>query len=418
MTYFAPRQGLFAVIMLVSMSLHLLFFVLGQEHTLSQQQQAIAQQKATLIAEEITIPLHAQDRVSVSVITSRYIKDEQVDFIGVYDSNDSLIVPVGKESPQSFTIKEPITLHNQVLGSVAVHAHTINRAEIISKNWLFLVAVFALHVFIYLSYGYVARPSKNMLAKIAEDMRLRLLNSNVLPASLPVSPPSPPLEPITHQDSPKHDGDDNVPEPDIPSSSSDIPAPISNNYIMIQIQFDDADGLMSTVSHHTKSAYFALCTQLLNKAVHELLQLPVVSGVSLFGIDDYSEQGAVVVLKADNRHAKVATAAMMLARLMILLNQIVYDKHRELKRFGLPVRAMVSDIDHKEHILQVAKKYKERILILVGETDLSQLSTYGELDKLINPTTIYERECRWLKAVSESTAKRIETVRDTVLLSD
>ena len=148
------------------------------------------------------------------------------------------------------------------------------------------------------------------------------------------------------------------------------------------------------------------------------MKLPVVSGVSLFGIDDYSEQGATVTLKAENRHAKVAVAAMMLAKLMTMLNQIVYDKHRELKRFGLPVRATVSSIKHKDNVMQVAQKYKERVLILVEDSDLRELSTYSELDKLINPHTVSERQSRWLKAVSESTANRIATVRDIVLLSD
>lgn len=426
MTYFAPRQGLFAVIILISMSLHLLFFVVSQDYTQSKQQQAIAEHKALLIADEIAIPLNAQDRISVSVIANRYIKDNQVDFIGVYDSKDNLIVPVGKESPQNFVANESITLHNQVLGSVVVHTHAVNRAEIISQNWVFLSAMFVLHIIIALIYGYIARPSKNMLKKIADDMRSHLLNSNVYSAisSAPpqddvvITPVSPsPVSPsndtdqqttVTSTPSPKENKDDSQP----PKNST------KSSHMVIQIRFDDANNLMATVSHHTKVAYFSLCTELLNRAVVELLKLPVVSGVSLLEIDDYNEKGATVTLKADNRHAKVAVAAMMLAKLMTILNQIVYDKHRELKRFGLPVRATISDIDHKDDVTQVAHKYKERILILVSDSDLHELSTYSELDKLINPRTVSERQSRWLKAVSESTANRIETVRDIVLVSD
>lgn len=433
MTYFAPRQGLFAVIILVSMSLHLLFFVVSQDYTQSKQQQAIAQHKATLIAEEIATPLNAQDRVSVSVIANRHIKDNQVDFVGVYDSKDNLIVPVGKESPQSFVATETITLHNQVLGSVAVHTHAINRAEIISQNWAFLLAMFVLHIIIVLIYGYIARPSKNMLKKIADDVRLRLLSPDIYPTiSSTLTPQTDDV--ITPISSTQQTNNTRQPAKttfDISSleqdkTHDDQTSPsdqqrnkhTKDNYMVVQISFDDVNNLMATVSHHTKVAYFSLCTQLLTKAVHELLKLPVVSGVSLFGIDDYSEQGATVTLKAENRHAKVAVAAMMLAKLMTMLNQIVYDKHRELKRFGLPVRATVSSIKHKDNVMQVAQKYKERVLILVEDSDLRELSTYSELDKLINPHTVSERQSRWLKAVSESTANRIATVRDIVLLSD
>lgn len=414
MTYFAPRQGLFAVIILVSISLHLLFFVIAQDYTLSQQRNSTAQHRASLIAKDIAVPLNAQDRVGISIIASAYLKDGQVDFIGVYDSNDNLIVPIGKESTQDFIAKEPITLDNQVLGSVAVHAHAINRAEIISLNWAFLVAMFALHIIIYLIYGYIARPSKNMLSKIAEDVRLRLINADILPVT-------PAFEPDTTKTTPQvpepaeADTPDDKPEPEETISE---PTPIKSSHIMVQIQFDDADGLMSTVSHHTKSAYFSLCTQLLTKAVTETLTLPVLSGVSMLDIEDYSEKGATVIFKADNPHGKVATTAMMLAKLMTILHQIVYDKHRELRRFGLPARAMVSDIDHQNHVLKVAKKHKERVLILLGESDLNQLQVYSELGKLTNPITVHEREARWLKALSESTAQRIEQVRDKVLLGD
>ena len=50
MTYFAPRQGLFAVVILLSLSLHLLFFVLGQNHRLTEQYQQIAENNANIIA--------------------------------------------------------------------------------------------------------------------------------------------------------------------------------------------------------------------------------------------------------------------------------------------------------------------------------------------------------------------------------
>lgn len=424
MTYFAPRQGLFAVIILASLVFHVLFFVISQEYEQKERQHATAQKEALLIAEEIAIPLNALDRVSVSVIANRYLKDDAISFIGVYDSEDNLIVPVGKESPSSIASTETITLKNQVLGSVAVQTHDINRAQIITQNWVYLVSILVLHIFLWLIYGYVARPSKNMLTKIAEDMRLHLLSSELLPENSKTDDKSAPLfesdaepadtqtddadTPDVAESEPTLDGDDGI----------SLDTSQGSNYFAVQIRFEDANGLMNTVSHHTKSAYFNLCNQLLARAINELLKLPVISGVELFNIDDYGENGATVILQATNRHAKAATAAVMLGKLITMLNQIVYDKHRELKRFGLPVRAMVSSIERKDDILVIAKKHQERVLVLVSENDFLQLNTYGTFDKLINPTTVSERECRWLKSVSMSTAERLENVRDAVLLSE
>lgn len=437
MTYFAPRQGLFAVIILVSLVLHVLFFVISQEYEQNKQQYATAQREALLIAEEIAIPLNSLDRVSISIIANRYLNHDNIDFIGVYDSEDNLIVPVGKESPDPTISTETITLKNQVLGKVAVHTHTVNRAQIISRNWLFLASIFVIHIILWLAYGYVARPSKNMLTKIAEDMRLRLLSSNILPdppdtSSEPVIAPTdrPELTPTdktdkTNQtdktDKEKHNHNKPSSTPNKPVETPYNKEPIrqeDKNYIAVQIRFDDNNELLHTLSQHTKLAYFSLCTQLLTRATHELLKLPVIGGVSLLRIDDYNDNGAMVILQADNPHGKTATAGVMLARLMIILNQIVYDKHRELKRFALPIRTMVSNLSCIDEILAISKKHRERVLILVSELDLIQLNTYVVLDKLHNPTTINEHECRWLKSVTDPTAERLEKLRNAVLLSE
>lgn len=421
MTYYAPRQGLFAIITLISLSLHLLFFVITQDHLLNQQQQTTAQHKATLIANDVAIALNAQDRVGISVIAKRYLNDNQVDFIGVYDSDDNLIVPVGKETPQSVIIKEPITLNNQVLGSVAVHSHAVNRAEIISQNWLFVVAMLILHVIVCLIYGYIARPSKDMLTKIANDVRIRLLGSEPITASTSTDAP---MQTIKHTkaDEPTKDEvththhDDNIPLGDERQSDESLPA--RSNYIMIQIVFHDPDKLLETIDYYKKSAYFSLCTQLLEKAIPELLSLQVLSGVSLFNVSDYSEQGAVAILRADNLHGKVATGAMMLGKLMVMLHQIVCDKHRELQHVGLPARALISDIERQTDILNIAQKHKGQVLILLRDSDLSQIQTYGKLDALAAPTTVSERDTRRLIALSETTAQRLEAVQNKILLGD
>ena len=109
---------------------------------------------------------------------------------------------------------------------------------------------------------------------------------------------------------------------------------------------------------------------------------------------------------------------MMLARLSVILGQIVYDKHRELKRFCLPVHAMVSDIEHQEDMIAICQRHRERVLILLPDSSLNELNTYAVLDKLLKPTSVAERNCRWLKAVSETTAERLQQVCNLVLLTE
>ncbi|MEL0621323.1 hypothetical protein V6252_12990, partial [Psychrobacter proteolyticus] len=79
-----------------------------------------------------------------------------------------------------------------------------------------------------------------------------------------------------------------------------------------------------------------------------------------------------VVLKADNIHAKVALAGVILAKLYLKLNKILHEKHIELSRFALPAKAGVSDDAQSEtmtHFLQSVGK-KEQLLILLSNAGL------------------------------------------------
>lgn len=430
MTYFAPRQGLFAVVILLSLSLHLLFFVLGQNHRLTEQYQQIAENNANIIAQEVAIAMQAKDRVSLSVITNRYAQDDNVDFIGIYDTKDTLLVPIGKQTDHHIIAHVPITVDNQVLGSVGVQTKAVNRSLIISDNWLYLISVLVLHFIIYLVYGYIARPSANMLKKITEDVRLRLLASGIVseeqqmhhiaPASLVAAPP------LDKEHNDKTTDDDHATAQKTDNSSppvvNDTLPPAEDlpfiSLVAVQIRFEDPDDLLSAVSHHTKSTYFNLCNQILVKAVQELLKLPVLSGVSLHSLNDYDDNGTTVLLKADNRHAKATTAGVMLARLIVMLNQIVYDKHRELKRFCLTTRGMVSDFEHQKEIVAVSKNHRERVLILIPEAGIIEAKSYVNFERLSKPRTALERQSYYLKLVSESTLQRLFQVRDAVLLSE
>ena len=430
MTYFAPRQGLFAVVILLSLSLHLLFFVLGQNHRLTEQYQQIAENNANIIAQEVAIAMQAKDRVSLSVIANRYAQDDNVDFIGIYDTKDTLLVPIGKQTDHHIIAHVPITVDNQVLGSVGVQTKAVNRSLIISDNWLYLISVLVLHFIIYLVYGYIARPSANMLKKITEDVRLRLLASGIVsekqqmhhiaPASLVAAPP------LDKEHNDKTTDDDHTTAQKTDNSSppviNDTLPPAEDlpfiSLVAVQIRFEDPDDLLSAVSHHTKSAYFNLCNQILVKAVQELLKLPVLSGVSLHSLNDYDDNGTTVLLKADNRHAKATTAGVMLARLIVMLNQIVYDKHRDLKRFCLTTRGMVSDFEHQKEIVAVSKNHRERVLVLIPEAGIIEAKSYVNFERLSKPRTALERQSYYLKLVSESTLQRLFQVRDAVLLSE
>lgn len=404
MIYLAPRQGLFAIIILVSMGLHLLFFVISQEHRLTGQYQAVLDREVLLLADELSAPMSHVDTVSMSVIANNYLKNDNIERIAIYTNKETLLLSVGQEANQGIKADTKITLDNKVLGTVQTYAPKIGRAQIIVDNWLFLSATLVLYGLIFFIYSYVARPTKELQQQMAKDIRSELLALGVLPATFE--------EPSSVSDLPK-------PPPQTITTTSKEPVidENSDNVRVVQICFEDNYGLLETVDHRSKSIYFALYNQLLDRALR-LLSLPLFVGVSVSDVVHYDSPKATVVLRADNSDAKVALAALMLAKLMNMLSQVVYDKHRELKYFCLPVRTLVSKPDSQDAITTVAKKHSESPLLLLNASDLEQIAIYAELGKLSELTSVEERESRYLIRMSPAMNEQLLLLRQEILLAE
>lgn len=410
MIYSAPRRGLFAIIILISLALNVLFFVIHSERELNARDKLTAQREASLLAESVATALSINDRIGMSVLANRHIRADEVAFIGIYDAHDNLLVPIGSEST-GITIREPVTNRSNILGHVVIQLHNTNRAEIISQSWVYLLAVTFLHIVLWLMYGYLARPTNKLRLEIAHDVRNRLLAKGLLYDAKhghhDFSENSPDLEtkPTSHH---------NVKEQNTPKSTAFA---VNMDSIVVQILFDDPHELMSTVSNQTKQVYFSLCQQLTHKAIKEMLAKPLFYGVSLNQIGEFNEKGCQIMLSGQDRYSKTALAGVMFAHLMLLLNQIIYAKHRELKRFALNIRTFVSCPDRQEEVVGVGVKHRETPLVLLPAKTLETLLVHGDFDKLTDPLSVAERECRHSKNISLSHVQTIEQVRDKILSS-
>ena len=190
--------------------------------------------------------------------------------------------------------------------------------------------------------------------------------------------------------------------------------------VSVQIVFHDEFNMLERLAPSQRLPYLALCTQLLNQAVTELLKQPLLLGVSALNEPHFDESGAYVMLKAENSHAKVALAGVMLAKLYLMLNKIIHDKHIELSRFALPAKAGVSDnaqVDAMTHLLDSVGK-KEQMLILLPNGGLKQISHHVQVQSVMRPTTVYERECAIFDGGNDAMIQRLADVRNAVLMID
>ena len=536
MTYLAPRQGLFAIIILISFCLQTLLLVLSTEQQLEKSRVQKGEQMVSQLINEASLALQNKDRVSLSVIAGRYTSEQDVAKLVIKDANDDLLVPLGNAPmQQGKTIRQVATKGDAVIGSVALTLKPTSKGEIIASQWPFVIGSLLLHLFLWLLYGYVARPTKAQINALSRDIH-EYYRNHYKPAVMQTRPQSPEEQALAEMGSPAEEWDANpIPaEPNLhPEStakkrwslfarteetdyqtientradtnetspanlaaqsngvdpaqpniqqalneyihthqqgpSAQVPsgathgnqsqtntstmatnseedqansgaathtqntqgassftsqqAALSANRVVeivdVRIIYDDKYHLLDKLAPETAEPYFILCSQLLNQAINELLKQPLLHGISLINEPRFDHSGALVVFKADNSHSKVALAGAMLGKLYIMLNQIIYDKHRELSRFALPVKVGISDDKQARPLNQLLKTVgrRDEMLMLFPKSGFKQVGNHMQVRNLQNPTTVYERESAFFDGTNEAMMQRLIDVRNAVLLT-
>ena len=478
MTYLAPRQGLFAIILLVSFCLQTLLLVISTDQQLSNSRALKGEQMVAQLIDEARLSLENKDRVSLSVIANRYTSEQDVTRILIKDNNDDILVPVGNAPmQQGDTIRQIATNGDAVIGSVALTLKDVSKGEIIAMQWPFVIGTMLLHLLLWLIYGYLARPTKEQINAISRDVQNlhreqymqidsrrhdrgserhsadresvnhsdeNVADSNADTTSVrkfdihnevnqylrkqqnqdaasesadAIAESNNIDEKVSQQaDNNKQDATSSVTS--TPSNTSRLSATRAFDSVNVQIVFHDEFNMLERLAPSQRLPYLALCTQLLNQAVTELLKQPLLLGVSLMNEPRFGDKGASVLLKADNSHAKVALAGVMLGKLYLMLNKIIHDKHIELSRFALPAKAGVSDTAQSEAMTQLLHSVgkKEQMLILLPNAGLKQISNHVQVHSIMRPTTVYERECAIFDGGNDAMIQRLADVRNAVLM--
>lgn len=468
MTYLAPRQGLFAIIILVSFCLQTLLLVISTDQQLTKIRAQKGEQMIAQLIDEARLSLENKDRVSLSVIANRYSSEQDIARLLIKDNNDEILVPVGNAPmQQGETLSQIATKGDAVIGSVALTFKDISKGEIIAMQWPFVIGSLFLHLLLWLLYGYIARPTKEQINALSRDIQdlhrvqyaqagsfnygrqdfepQAMANENIdnglnnnaninnqtaasADESTAANMGDIHNELNVYLKSQQHSGDAES-QSNSSSTGSEINKFVSNSSklsaarpcdrVSVQLRFHDEYNMLERLAPEMRMPYLALCTQLLNQASTELLKQPLFLGVSVVNSPRFDDHGACAELQADNSHAKVALAGVMLAKLYLMLNKIIHDKHIELSRFALPVKAGVSDsaqVNAMNQLLTSVGK-KEQMLILLPNIGLKQISNHIQIYSLKRPTTVYERECAVFDGGSDAMIQRLTDMRNSVLMT-
>lgn len=425
MTYLAPRQGQFATLLLISFCLHCVFFVISADGVAKKQSDVLVQQLSAQLTDELQVPLQVNDKVAMAVISQRYQAVPSVDYIGVY-KNDELLAQAGELSETSGTTLD-VSSNTQVLGQVMLKTTTASRAGVIANYWLFLLASLVLHGMLWMIYGYIARPSKQNAPLPSSTNQL---------ANLPQSLTNPTnLRGDLSGDSSRHDSDHhsqsikravglNVNEflknklGNKTSNNQTSNNQTNNNgntdSVWISVVFHDKHGTLPLLIEDKAAIYFALCDELLDKTLQALLGETLLAGVAVAQIQYFDQTGAVVELQKTSDTAKVALAGAMLAKLLVLVNEVVYQKQRELSQFGLPIKAIAYSNPQLKPQKLLYKHPKPSLICFDNETT-QMVAKLMNLESLPNPTNAYEKKCYAMTALSNGMANQLTRLRKQVL---
>lgn len=416
MTYLAPRQGRFAVSVLIIFCLHILLFVVSAEQQARKKETQIAITTAKQLTQELKMPLSANDRVSAAVVASRYEANDAIAYIGVYNAQEELIVPIGNDlKVQGNEIV--ITDGTAVLGRAVIKTVPISRAGIIAEHWLFVLGALVLHAMLWMIYGYVARPSKRLLDKIYNDTRDRLLSQGILAQDVPKENQLIKVKKAT--DTTDLANTTSVAPFKPKTIQSFLQANLHTNdhakQMVVQVAFLDKNNLFDVLDPKKAEDYFALYNELLDKTVKKVLNTTQCQGVAMGEMTLFGRSGASVVLYKQSPTANVALAAALTTKLFVLVNHVVYDRLRESAHFALHVKAIATDDARKQIGKQILNRREETSLLLLPKKDKEVLSDTLTLTPIAALTDGIQKECFAITQANEAMTQLLVELRRQVL---
>lgn len=485
MTNLAPRQGLFAVVILASVCLHIVFFVVTGVSRQESHYTTHAAILAKQLGQELKLPLSIHDPVGASVIVLRHSKDPAIAFLGVYDNQNRLIAPVGNKDTNSAEVVSTITSGTATLGKVVIKPNEVSRAAILAEFWPYLLGVMFFHALVWFFYGHIARPDEGFIEQIRTDTRNRLIADGIplvhevptppapvlttpTPTPTPVNNPTHIVPPTLDEDKKglfgglfdilKHKDELGVEKPLQTHASptqfgnfatapepapTPIPQPItqvspefsfySQNYsgnekmgdsLYVYFSFMDDNNLLGFLEEGQRNVYLALCNQLLEKTAKKVLTRPVLSGIRIDEVIPFSYQNGqcLAMVKysrsSSNYYARLALAGAMLAKLFPAVNQAVYNRHREINSFALPIKAIASDDTRRQGAMVLLQKRNEQSLLLLNNEDNNSIINYFSLARHKESSNLYEKECRIITTATDDMTKQLQDLRNIILLQD
>lgn len=408
----APRQGLFASLLIISFALHTCLMVIATTHQLNENRASQGQLMTSQLVTDSLAELEPANTVSLALLANRYATNPSVASIRILDARKQVLATGGMAKTRQGEVFVRDALQNdKKVGSVEITLVQPSIGEILRTQWLTILVSLFIHLLLWLAYRTIARPTRSeYLAKINNESRLKheirqltdALETEQANQQLTIAKVKQELEEKFTPKLPKNDFD--------PTQA----------FLALNIQFYDPKQLMNTVNQSVSLPYFNLCQIFLNKSIEQSIQHYQLNADDFILDQAFNQNGATIHVKST--HPDATACLLMIGSVFQLLSAVLYKRYREDKRFVLQTRCAVANaIDAMQlNATQAAERLTHHLIakemaLYLHQDFLKSLSDQYQLIAMPNPSNILTRHAFMISGMSESAAQIAQDMRTEIL---
>ncbi|MFZ7813703.1 hypothetical protein [Acinetobacter lwoffii] len=409
----APRQGLFASLLIVSFALHTFLLVLATTHQLNENRANQGQLITSQLVTDSLSELEPPNRVSLALLANRYATNPSVASIRILDAKAQVLATGGLTKTREGEVFVRDALQNEKkVGVIEITLIEPSIGEILRTQWLAILFSFIIHGLLWVAYRAVARPSRTeYLARINNESRLKFEIQNLTQA-LEQEKHNAALAIAQAQQTVKNKA----------KEKEHKPAVLESDSLSLNIQFYDPKQLLDSVNKTVSVPYFNLCQIFLNKATELCVQRYKLNSSDICTVHKFDEKGATISIAADKPNALACLT--MISAVFQLLSEVLYKRYREEKRFVLQTRsAIASKVEEMQlSSVQAAERLTQHLVakesaLHVPNTLLKDVSDHFQLVSMPNPTNVLTRHAFVVNGMDAESAELAQTFRTEILKS-
>lgn len=409
----APRQGLFASLLIVSFALHTFLLVLATTHQLNDNRANQGQLMTSQLVTDSLAELEPANRVSLALLANRYATNPSVASIRILDANGQVLATGGLTKTRDGEVFVRDALQNEKkVGVIEITLIEPSIGEILRTQWLAILFSFIIHGLLWVGYRAVARPSRTeYLARINNESRLKF-EIQTLTQALEQEKHNAALAIAQAQQALKNK----------PKEKDSKPMVLDTDSLSLNIQFYDPKQLLDSVNKTVSVPYFNLCQIFLNKATELCIQHYKLNSTDICTVHKFDEKGASISIAADKPDALACLT--MISSVFQLLSEVLYKRYREEKRFVLQTRSAISSAVEEMQLnsVQAAERLVQQLVakesaLHVPNALLKQIADHFELVSMPNPTNVLTRHAFVVNGMDAESAELAQSFRTEILKS-